>query len=97
MSDNRPSWEKFTAKEWALALQDLTPGGSEFLTPRECADYVRERTNYPQIIIRQREQIKELQAALRAMLEAYASRADWSKPRELHAAVYVAGKALGKL
>jgi hypothetical protein len=31
-----------TAREWSLALQGLTPGGSEYATdPQACADYVR--------------------------------------------------------
>jgi hypothetical protein len=29
--------------EWRKALQSLTPQGSEFQTPQECIEYVRER------------------------------------------------------
>ena len=58
--DKRPSWEKYSAKEWAQALQGLTPGGSEFQTPEECVAFVRKRTNYPQIIIRLRSALKDL-------------------------------------
>jgi hypothetical protein len=29
--------------EWRRALQSLTPGGSEFTEPHECANYVRTR------------------------------------------------------
>jgi hypothetical protein len=38
--------------EWKDALQHLTPTGSEFLTPKECADWLRGRLNYPQRVIR---------------------------------------------
>jgi hypothetical protein len=84
------SWEKFSAKEWALALQSLTPCGSEFLTPQECAEYVRKRTAYPRMVI-------ELREALGGMLAAYAPQADWAQPKTLHSAVLLAGKLLGKL
>lgn len=45
MSDKGPTpgeWNGHSAKEWSLALQSLTPGGSEFACdPKECVDYVR--------------------------------------------------------
>ena len=67
--DNRPSWEKFSAKEWALALQSLTPSGSEFLTPAECVAFVRRSREFPPIIIRLREERESLRAALGSLLE----------------------------
>lgn len=89
MNDDRPSWDKFTAKEWALALQSLTPGGSEFLTPQECVAHVRQRMNYPRMVV-------ELREALAAMLDAYAPRADWGHPALLHSAVRRAGELSGR-
>lgn len=62
--DSHPSWEKFSAKEWALALQSLTPSGSEFLTPAECVAWVRRSREFPSIIIRLREEKAVLRAAL---------------------------------
>jgi hypothetical protein len=36
-------WNGHTAKEWSLALQSLTPQGSEFASdPAACVEYVRE-------------------------------------------------------
>jgi hypothetical protein len=70
--DNRPSWEKFSAKEWALALQGLTPGGSEFLTPDACVAWIRRSREFPPIIIRLREE----KAALRSALQGCAGRWD---------------------
>jgi hypothetical protein len=62
--DNRPSWEKYTAQEWALALQGLTPGGSEFLTPDGCAAWIRRSREFPPIIIRLRKEKALLRSAL---------------------------------
>lgn len=61
----KPAYEKFTTKEWATALASLTPGGSEFLTPQECVEYVRKKTNYPSIIIRLKNHNSVLLAAVK--------------------------------
>ena len=73
--DDRYPWEKFSAKEWSLALQSCTPGGSEFVTPAECVAHIKERTRYPRIILEQRDtilalenRVKELEAQLGAAL-----------------------------
>jgi hypothetical protein len=68
------AYEKFTQKEWALALMGLmglTPSGSEFLTPDECTSYVRRRLNYPRIIIELREENATLRRLLGVALEDY--------------------------
>ena len=57
----RLPWEKFTAKEWSLALQGLTPGGSEFVTPQECVEYIRKKFAHPSVFIEQRKRIAELE------------------------------------
>jgi hypothetical protein len=62
--------KEHTAKEWRQALQGLTPGGSEFLTPEECAAYVRKRTAYPRMIIEMRHERKYLIEAVEAALVA---------------------------
>lgn len=62
--DERPSWEKFSAKEWALALVGLTPGGSEFLTPDACVAWIRRSRDFPSIIVQLREEKDLLRSAL---------------------------------
>lgn len=86
MCDNRPSWEKFTAKEWALALQDLTPGGSEFLTPAECTAWIRRRTEYPRMIIELREDNARLRNSLAEVLDTFKNEFEDDIP-ELGAAI----------
>ncbi len=45
----------------------------------------------------ERERCERLEAALLAMLQAYAPNADWEHPEQLHSAVVKAGIALGKV
>lgn len=41
-AEGEQEWNGHTAKEWSLALQSLTPQGSEFATsPQACVEYVR--------------------------------------------------------
>lgn len=65
-----PSWEKYPAKEWALALQGLTPGGSEFLTPAECVAHAQKKMgrDWPSIIVRLRDQNKDMREILQGIL-----------------------------
>jgi hypothetical protein len=64
--------------EWRDALQHLTPLGSEFTTPRECVEWVREHMNHPRLIIQANSRIRELETQgvqraadiLRALLSA---------------------------
>lgn len=74
VDSDAPSWEKYPAKEWALALQGLTPSGSEFVTPAECVAYVQRamHRDLPTIVVRLREQNKTLRDTLRTMLDALA-------------------------
>ena len=48
---------------WKRAVEGLTPGGSEFANdPERCAQFIKDRCNYPKQIIELR---KQLAAALR--------------------------------
>lgn len=51
------------AASWKRAVEGLTPGGSEFANdPERCAQFIKDRCNYPKQIIELR---KQLAAALR--------------------------------
>ena len=65
------AYEKFTKREWAMALVGLTPSGREFLTPNECASYVRKSRNFPPIIIELREQNATYRELLESVLERF--------------------------
>ena len=63
------AFEKFSKREWAMALVGLTPGGSEFLTPDECTYYIRKSRAYSSIIVELRKQNAELRNAAKDALE----------------------------
>ena len=65
------AFEKFSKREWAMALVGLTPGGSEFLTPDECVFYVRRARQFPRIIIELREQNAMYRRLLESVLERF--------------------------
>lgn len=50
--------------EWRNALQGLTPMGSEFTEPQECADWLRDHLNYPKQIVELRARCAALEEAL---------------------------------
>lgn len=55
--------------DWFLALQSLTPGGSEFQSPETCEAYVRERLHHGQDlakeVVRLKREIRDLRRWIR--------------------------------
>jgi hypothetical protein len=71
MANLAAPWERFSAKEWSLALQSLTPGGSEFTEPSECVAYVRKRFDRQSpitLILNLKKEIQQLQEACKKAL-----------------------------
>jgi hypothetical protein len=71
------AYEKFTKREWAMALVGLTPGGSEFLTPDECVHYVRRSREFPRTIIELRAQNAQLRRLVEQALDRHDDGGTW--------------------
>src|SRR5687767_11215945 len=53
---------------WKKAVEGLTPGGSEFANdPERCAQFIKDRCNYPPQITRLRTRNEQLEAALKSV------------------------------
>lgn len=58
-------------KQWKKAVEGLTPSGSEFVNdPENCARYIRERTNWPNVVRQLRQKNTELCKELQGIANA---------------------------
>ena len=75
MTTPTPTPHGATERDWSLALQSLTPGGSEFQSPEACEAYVRERLHHGpermKEVVRLKREISPLRAFAQAILQRF--------------------------